>query len=119
MRGAIKLGDTGKYGETNNIATIANKAKHKAMKGPIIVGDTGEFSKYGENENIATIANRAKLKATRGPIIIGDTGEFSKYGVNDNIATIANKAKHRAMTFFKLLIIESNMHFLNNLPFLN
>ena len=35
-------------------------AKHKAMKGPKKVGDTGDFSKYGENDNIATIANRAK-----------------------------------------------------------
>ena len=66
-------------------------AKHKAMRGPIKVGDTGEFSKYGENDNIATIANKAKHKAMRGPIKVGDTGEFGKYGENDNFATIANR----------------------------
>ena len=60
-------------------------AKHKAMRGPIKVGDTGEFSKYGENDNIATIANKAKHKAMRGPIKVGDTGKFGKYGENDNL----------------------------------
>ena len=41
MRGPIKVGDTGKfgkYGENDNFATFANKAKHKAMRGPIKVG---------------------------------------------------------------------------------
>ena len=41
-------GEFSKYGENNNIATIANKAKHKAMRGLIKVGDTGKFGKYGE-----------------------------------------------------------------------
>ena len=63
------------------------------MRGPIKVGDTGEFGKYGENDNIATIASKAKHKGMRGPIKVGNTGEFNKYGQNDNIATIANKAK--------------------------
>ena len=64
------------------------------MRGPIKVGDTGEFSKCGENDNIATIADRAKHKAIRGPIKVGDTGEFGKYGKNDNsVATFANKAQ--------------------------
>ena len=67
-------------------------AKHKGMRGPIKVGDTGKFSKYGENDNIATIAIKAKHKAVRGPIKVGDTGEFCKY---DNFATIANTAKHK------------------------
>ena len=60
-------------------------AKHKAMRGPIKVGDTGEFGKYGENDNFARIANKAKHKAMRGPIKVGDTGEFGKYGENDNL----------------------------------
>ena len=59
-----------------------------AMRGPIKVGDTGEFSKYGESDNIATIANKAKHKVMRGAIKVGDTG---KYGENDNFATIANR----------------------------
>ena len=67
-------------------------AKQKAMRGPIKVGDTGQFSKYGENDNIATIANMTKHKAMRGPIKVGDTGEFGKYGENDNFARIANRA---------------------------
>ena len=54
-------------------------AKHKAIRGPIKVGDTGEFGKYGENDNIATIANRAKHKAMRGRIKVGDTGDLRKY----------------------------------------
>ena len=73
MRGLIKVGDTGefsKYDENDNIATIANKAKHKAMREPIKVGDTGEFGKYGENDNFATIANRA-WKFTNGIIYNG------------------------------------------------
>ena len=41
------------------IATIANRAKHKAMKGLIKVG---EFGKYGENDNIATIATGQSTK---------------------------------------------------------
>ena len=40
-------GEFGKYGENDNFARIANKAKHKAMRRPIKVGDTGEFGKYG------------------------------------------------------------------------
>ena len=63
MRGPIKGGDTGefsKYGENDNIATMANKAKHKAMRWPIKIG---EFGKYGENDNFATFANKAKHKA--------------------------------------------------------
>ena len=72
-------------------------AKHKAMRGPIKVGNTGEFSKYGENDNFSTIANKAKHKAMRGPIKVGDTGEFGKYGENDSFARIANMAKHKAM----------------------
>ena len=71
---------------------MANKAKHKVMRGPIKVGDTGKFGKYGENDNFATFANKAKHKAMRGPIKVGDTGEFGKYGENDNFATIANRA---------------------------
>ena len=58
----------GKCGENDNFARIANRAKHKAMRGPIKVGDTGE------NDNFARIANRAKHKAIRGPIKVGDTG---------------------------------------------
>ena len=68
--GPIRVGDTGqfsKYGKNDNIATIANKAKHKAMRGLIKVGDTG---KYGENDNFATIANRA-WKFTYGLIYNG------------------------------------------------
>ena len=91
-------GEFGKYGKNDNFARIANRTKHKAMRGPIKVGDTGEFSKYyGENDNIATIANRAKHKAKRGPIKVGDTGKFGKYGKNDKVARIANMAKHKAM----------------------
>ena len=77
------------YGKNDNFATIANRAKHKAVRGSTKVGDTGKFGKYGENDNFATIANRAKHKAMRGPIKVGDTGEFGKYGENDNFATIA------------------------------
>ena len=64
------------------------------MRGPIKVGDTGEFGRYGENDNIATITIRAKHAHTamRGPIKVGDTGKFGKYGENDNFATIANRA---------------------------
>ena len=65
-------------------------AKHKAMRGPIKVGNTGEFSKYGENDNIPTIVNKAKQKAIGGPIKVGNTGEFGKYGKNDNFARIGN-----------------------------
>ena len=43
-------GEFGKYGKNDNFATIANMAKHKAMRGPIKVSDTGEFGKYGEND---------------------------------------------------------------------
>ena len=65
---------------TTKMANLANMAKmtilpesptrHKAMRGPIKVGDTGEFGKYGENDNIATIANRA-WKFTNGLIYNG------------------------------------------------
>ena len=47
-------------------------AKHKAIRGPIKVGDTGKFGKYSENDNFARIANMAKHKATptfMGPLI--------------------------------------------------
>ena len=64
------------------------------MRGPIKVGDTGEFGKYGENDNIATIANKAKHKAMRGPIKLGDAGEFGKYGENDNVVTILTGGIH-------------------------
>ena len=60
-------GAFGKYGKNDNLARIANKAKHKAIKGPIKVGDTGKFGKYGENDNFARIANMAKHKPMRGP----------------------------------------------------
>ena len=73
------------------------REKNKTMRGPIKVGDTGEFGKYCENDNFATIANRAKHKAMRGPIKVGDTGKLGKYSENDNFATIANRAKHKAM----------------------
>ena len=66
-------------------------AKHKAIRGPIKVGDTGEFSKYGKNDNIVTIANRLKHKATGGPIKVGDTGEFGRYGENDNFAHLLTR----------------------------
>ena len=36
-RGHLKVGESrefGKYGENDNIATIANEAKHKGVKGP-------------------------------------------------------------------------------------
>ena len=94
------------------LANLANVAKmiilpqsptgqrHKAIRGLIKVGDTGEFSKCGENDNITTIANRVKHKAIRGLIKVGDTGEFSKCGENDIIATIANRAKHKAIRGF-------------------
>ena len=68
-------GEFGKYGKNDNFAIIANRAKHKAMRGPINVG---EFGKYGKNDNFATIANKAKHKAMRGPIKVGDTDEFCK-----------------------------------------
>ena len=90
-------GEFGKYGENNNTARIANKAKHKAMRGHIKVGDTGEFGKCGKNDNFARIANLAKYKAMRGRIKVGDTGEFSKY---DNITTIANMVKHKACLLY-------------------
>ena len=67
------------------------------MRGPIKVGDPGEFGKHGKNDNFARIANMAKHKAIRGQIKVGDTGEFGKYGENDNFARIANMAKHKAM----------------------
>ena len=41
-------------------------AKHKSMRGPIKVADTGKFGKYGKNDNFARIANRTKHKAMRG-----------------------------------------------------
>ena len=41
---------------TNYFATIANRAKHKAIRGPIKVGDADKFGKFGENDNFATIA---------------------------------------------------------------
>ena len=73
MRWPIKVGDTGKFGkdgENDNFATMANKAKYKAMRVPKKVGDTGKFGKYGENDNFATIANRA-WKFTNGLIYNG------------------------------------------------
>ena len=73
------VGELGKYGENDNFATIANRAKHKAIRGPIKVCDPGEFGKYGENDDFATIAHRAKHKPLRGPIKVGDPGEFGKY----------------------------------------
>ena len=63
-------GECGKYGKNDNFARIAKKAKHKAMRWPIKVGDTGKFGKYGENDNFATIANRA-WKFTNGLIYNG------------------------------------------------
>ena len=39
-------GEFGKYGKNDNFARIANMAKHKAMRGPIKVGDTGKFGKW-------------------------------------------------------------------------
>ena len=73
MRRTIKVADTGefgKYGENDNFAPIANRATHKALRGPIKVADTGEFGKYGGNDNFATIANRA-WKFTNGLIYNG------------------------------------------------
>ena len=61
-------------GKNDNFATIANRAKQKAMREPIKVGDTG---KYG---NFVTIANRAKHKVMREPIKVGGAGKFVKYG---------------------------------------
>ena len=79
------------------------------MRGPIKVGDTGEFSKYGENDNIATIANKAKHKGMREPIKVGDTGEFGKYGKNDNFARIAkhgkaqsNEGAHKSWRYWRI-----------------
>ena len=92
-RRPIKVFDTGKfgkYGENDNIATITNRAKHKAIRCLI---------KVGENDIIATIANRAKHKAIRGFIKVGDTGEFSKYGENDNFATFANKGSRKSCRY--------------------
>ena len=66
-------------------------------RGPIEVGECGEFDQCGENDNFATIANEAKHIEIRGPIKVGDCGEFGKYGETDNFSTIANKAKHKAM----------------------
>ena len=40
------VGEFGKYCKNDNFATIANRAKHEAMRGPIKVGDTGKFGKY-------------------------------------------------------------------------
>ena len=75
MKGPIKkVGDTGKfgkYGENDNFARIANKAEHKAMRGPHKSWRSGEFGKYGENDNIAAMANKAKHKAMRGAIKVG------------------------------------------------
>ena len=48
------LTNLAKYGENDNFATLANKAKHKAMRVPIKVGDTGEFGKYGEYDNFSS-----------------------------------------------------------------
>ena len=93
------------------MATIACRAKHKAIRGQINVGDTGKCfffftffllfnKKYwqiwqnGKNDNFATIAYRAKQKAMREPIKVGDTGKFGKYG---NFVTIANRVKHKVM----------------------
>ena len=77
------IGEFGKYGENDNFATITNRAKHKAMRGPIKVGDTGKFGKYGKNDNFATFADKAKHKAMRGPI---------------KVAILANLAKMARMT---------------------
>ena len=55
-------GEFGKYGENDNFGTFTNKAKHKAMRGPIKVGNTAKFGKYGENDNFAAFANKAKHK---------------------------------------------------------
>ena len=61
------------------LANLANMAKMtilpqsptrqstKQYRGPIKVGESGEFGKYGENDNFATIANEAKHKAVKGP----------------------------------------------------
>ena len=62
------------------------------MRGPIKVGDTGEFGKYGESDNFGTFANKAKHKAMKGPIKVGDTGKFGKCGESKNFAAIANQA---------------------------
>ena len=64
MRG-VKGGEFGKYGENDNLATIANKARHIAMRGPMKVGECGKFGKYGENDNFATIAKEAKHKTVK------------------------------------------------------
>ena len=60
------------------LANLANMAKMtilpqsptkkntKQGRGPIKVGESGEFGKYGENDNFATIANEAKHKAVKG-----------------------------------------------------
>ena len=53
----------GKYGENDNFARIANRAKHKAMRGPIKVGDTGEFGKYDEKQHAKTLfLNKSEFK---------------------------------------------------------
>ena len=48
----MKVGDTGefgKYGKNDNFATITNRAKHKAIRGPIKVGE------------LANLANMVKM----------------------------------------------------------
>ena len=71
------IGEFGKYGENDNFATLANKAKHKAMKGPIKVGDPGKFGKYGKIDNFTTLANKAKQKAMKGPMKVADTASLA------------------------------------------
>ena len=47
MIGPIKFGDTGKfgkYGGNDNFATFANKAKHKAVRGPLKNRNTGQVN---------------------------------------------------------------------------
>ena len=38
----------------------------EGSRGPIKVGEGGEFGKYGDNDNFATIPNEEKHKAVKG-----------------------------------------------------
>ena len=87
------MSELDQYGENDNFAAFAFKAKHKAMSGPIQVGNCGKFDQCGENDNFATFANKAKHKAINGPIQVKECGEFGKYGENDNFTTGCQQGK--------------------------
>ena len=81
---SINVEKKGKYGENDNFAAIANRAKHKAMRGPIKVGDTGKFGKYGENDNFAKIANVYPSGVNAAQTTLSLPTNFNTHSINQN-----------------------------------